>query len=349
MKRKWLILLAITLPVLLTAAWIWDRNWVYPYIALILPIEAEPATSTPELVLEEKIGLGAVSGRIDHLAIDLKRGRLVVVELGNNTVGVVDLGKHKLETRIAGFKEPQGVAYVPATDKVFISNAGDGAVSLREGSDLSPIREITLGDDADNIRLDGTDRVMVGFGSGGLAVLDAATGDKRREIALSAHPESFQLDPDGERIFVNEPKALKIGVINQRSGKEIAAWGANAAAANFPMALDSAGRRLFVAYRLPALITAFDTKTGNLVARLATCGDADNVFHDKSRNRLYVICGDGSIAVLDASAGALRELSRLKTRAGARTGLYVPELDRLFVAVPLHGADAAEIRIYKPA
>ena len=43
------------------------------------------------LTVENKILLGKVAGRIDHLAVDLDRKRLFVAELGNNSVGVVDL------------------------------------------------------------------------------------------------------------------------------------------------------------------------------------------------------------------------------------------------------------------
>jgi hypothetical protein len=349
MRGKWFIVPLIALPLLIGGAWMWDRDWAYPYVALILPIDAEPAAAIPELVLEEKIALGDVKGRIDHLAIDLKRGRLFIAELGNNSVGVVDLKNHRAETRLTGFVEPQGIAYVPGPDKVFIANAGDGTVSFRSGHDLSQTRQIALGDDADNIRLDGPDRVIVGYGSGGLVVLDGASGEKLENISLAAHPESFQIDPGGSRIFVNELKALKIAVVDRRSGKEISSWGAAAAAANFPMAFDSAERRLFVAYRLPALIAAFDTQTGKLIDRRTTCGDADDVFHDKSRSRLYVICGDGSVAVLDVSKPELRELSRLQTKKGARTGLYVPDLDRLFVAAPMRGRQPAQVWVYKPS
>lgn len=202
MRGKWFIVPLIALPLLIGGAWMWDRDWVYPYVALILPIDAEPAAAIPELVLEEKIALGDVKGRIDHLAIDLKRGRLFIAELGNNSVGVVDLKNHRAETRLTGFVEPQGIAYVPGPDKVFIANAGDGTVSFRSGHDLSQIKQIALGDDADNIRLDGPDRVIVGYGSGGLVVLDGASGEKLENISLAAHPESFQIDP-GDRVSLS--------------------------------------------------------------------------------------------------------------------------------------------------
>jgi DNA-binding beta-propeller fold protein YncE len=349
MARKKLLLFAIAVGISLATMWVRNQETLYPYIALVLPLDHEPAATIPELVLEEKIPLGDVKGRIDHMAVDVGRKRILVAELGNNSVGVVDLQNHRLEIRLTGFHVPQGIAYVPGADTVFIANGRDGTVEIRRGADLSVIKTISLGDDTDNIRVDGANRVIIGFGSGGLAVLDATTGQKRDVIGLAAHPESFQIDSETQRIFVNEPNALKIAVIDRRSGKEIASWGATAAAANFPMAFDSTGRRLFVAYRLPALITAFDTQTGKLIGRQPTCGDADDVFQDKSREHVYLICGDGSIAVFDASKSELRELSRIRTRRGTRTGLYVPELDRLFVAVPMHDGEPAQVWVYKPS
>src|SRR5215472_6818263 len=78
------------------------------------------------LVLEQKIPLGQVKGRIDHMAIDVGRKRLIVAELGNDTVGIVDLASQKVAGRISGLREPQGVAYVPSSDLIFAANAGDG-------------------------------------------------------------------------------------------------------------------------------------------------------------------------------------------------------------------------------
>src|SRR5436309_812642 len=81
---------------------------------------AQPADTNP-LQLETKIPLGNVTGRIDHMAVDLGRQRLFVAELGNESVGVVDLKDRKLLRRIAELKEPQDVAYVPATDMLYVS------------------------------------------------------------------------------------------------------------------------------------------------------------------------------------------------------------------------------------
>jgi len=157
-------------------------------------------TAGSPLVLETKIPLGNVSGRIDHLGIDVKRQRLFVAELGNDSLGLVDLASGKVRT-IAGFSEPQGVAYVPFADSVYVANGGDGSVRVLRRDDLAPIGRIELGDDADNVRVDASrNRVLVGYGNGAIAVIDPATRTKVADIRLKDHPESFRLDPTDARI-----------------------------------------------------------------------------------------------------------------------------------------------------
>jgi DNA-binding beta-propeller fold protein YncE len=294
-------------------------------------------------VIERKIALGAVAGRIDHLGIDLARKRLLVAELGNNSVAVVDLAQGKLLTRLSRLREPQGVGYAPKADLIYVANAADGAVAIISAGDLSPVAKVNLGADADNIRPDGPDRMIVGYGDGALAVLDAASGKRLADIPLAAHPESFQLDAAANRVYVNLPEANRVAVIDRAAGAEVARWGLPGAAANFPMALDAAENRLFVGYRRPPVLAAFDTRSGEALAKTSICGDADDLFYDPARKRVYVSCGEGFLAVLDASGAGLREVARVATEPGARTALFVPELDRLFVAVRAQGSDPAAI------
>jgi YVTN family beta-propeller protein len=104
--------------------------------------------------LEVKIPLGKVRGRIDHMAIDLARQRLFVAELGNNSVGIVDLVTRKVIHTISGLRAPQGVGYLPEADILYVANADDGSVRLFRGSDYAAIGRINLGEDADNVRVD---------------------------------------------------------------------------------------------------------------------------------------------------------------------------------------------------
>jgi YVTN family beta-propeller protein len=209
----------------------------------------QPA-ETALLQLEAKIPLGTVRGRIDHMTVDLKRQRLFVAELGNDSVGVVDLASRQLIQTITGLKEPQGVGYEASTDTLYVANAGDGSVRLFEGADYAARKRIELGSDADNIRIDAAaNRVFVGYGSGALAVIDPATRNKVGDVPVKAHPEGFQIEPHTGQIFVNVPDASGIAVVDSASQKQIGKWPLPDRGANFPMALDHARRQVLVIFR----------------------------------------------------------------------------------------------------
>jgi YVTN family beta-propeller protein len=309
---------------------------------------AQSADASP-LQLETKIVLGDVRGRIDHMAIDLKRQRLFVAELGNDSVGIIDLANRQFIHRITGLREPQGVGYEPSTDMLYVANAGDGSVRLFEGSDYKTTGRIELGSDADNIRVDAlSNRVFIGYGSGGLAVIDPATRSKIGDISLKAHPEAFQIEPSTSQIFVNVPDAHGIAVVDRTSHKQIAEWPIRDRGANFPMALDSVLHRVLVIFRAPAELGVFSVTDGKLIATIETCGDADDVFVDPRRNRVYVSCGAGFLDVLEPNGAAYRRITRMPTISGARTSLFVPELDRLLVAVRARPEAPAAVWVFRP-
>jgi DNA-binding beta-propeller fold protein YncE len=316
------------------------------YAKTLLGLGKTASPQIAELELERTIPLDDVKGRIDHMTADVARGRVFVAELGNNSVAVIDLAEGKVLKRLSGFHEPQGLAYALASDRLFVANGGDGRVLVYSGDDFAFVGEVALGDDADNVRLDAKGRVFVGYGSGAIAVLDPMTLKRLADWPLSTHPESFQIEPDGSRLYVNEPNAVRIGVIDAETGREVGRWGLTGATANFPLALDAQAHRVFVAYRLPALLAAFDSDTGNLAGRVETCRDADDVFVDLKRRRVYVTCGEGAIDVLDEAT--LANLGRLRTRSGARTGLFIGDLDCLIVAAPAENGARAELRVYQP-
>jgi YVTN family beta-propeller protein len=308
----------------------------------------EPAEAAP-LQLEAKIALGNVRGRIDHMAVDLKRQRLFVAELGNDSVGIVDLANRKVIGRIPGLKEPQGVGYEPSTDTLYVANAGDGSVRLFEGDNYKSVGQIELGSDADNIRVDAAaKRVFIGYGSGGLAVIDPSTRSKVGDISLKAHPESFQIDPDTSQIFVNVPDVRGIAVVDRGSQKQIGKWSLADRGANFPMALDPVRRQILVIFRAPAELGVFSMTDGKPIATIKTCGDADDLFIDAKRARVYVSCGAGFLDVLESKEASYRWIARIPTVSGARTSLFVPEMDRLLVAVRASSGEPAAIRIFRP-
>lgn len=301
------------------------------------------------LKLETTIPMPDVQGRIDHLSIDVKGRRLFVAALGNNTLEVIDLKDNKQVHTINGLAEPQGIAYVLASNRVFVANGKDGSVRAYDASSWKPLSSISYGDDADNLRYDAdSGHIWVGYGSGALGEFDQQ-GAKIADIKLSAHPESFQLEKNGSRIFVNVPRSRKIAIVDRKTKGELGSWGTGGPLANYPMALDEQDHRLFVVTRLPARLIVLDTDHGNRIASLPVVGDCDDVFFDQKRHRVYAIGGNGEISVFSQrDADHYDEFGRIKTLSGARTGFFSPELDRLYLAVRRQGSQSAEIRVYAP-
>jgi DNA-binding beta-propeller fold protein YncE len=300
--------------------------------------------------LSATIKLTDVRGRIDHMAIDLGRRRLLVAELGNDSVDVIDLAAGQVVHRIGGQHEPQGVAFAQHHDVILVANGGDGTVRLFAAADFEAIGSISLGGDADNIHIDARNGLaVVAFGSGGLALIDPGSRAVLGTISLPDHPEGFSIDPANGRAYVNIPDARQIGVVDLDARRVTAAWPTQSAGANFPMALDQQHAMLAAAFRSPPALILFDISTGAQRQKLSLCGDADDVFFDDRRQRIYVSCGAGEIAVFQHSASSWTQMASVQTAAGARTALFVPELDRLFVAerAGVLGAEAA-ITVYQP-
>jgi DNA-binding beta-propeller fold protein YncE len=306
------------------------------------------AQANAPLRLEKEIPLPDVKGRIDHLSVDTEGQRLFVSGLGKGTVEVIDLKQGQRVHEISGLREPQGLLYDVNSKKLFVASGGDGTLRAYDGSSLTLLKTVELGDDADNLRYDTQKRqVLVGYGSGGLASFDVDL-QKIADIKLPSHPESFQLGQHGSRMFVNLPKSLCVAVIDRSRKEVVGKWHQVTAFANFPMALDEANKRLFVGFRNPSRLFVFQTDDGKIVAKLPIIGDTDDLFYDPARQAIYVIGGEGFLDVFrQRDADHYEHISRVNTSAGARTGLLVPLLNRLFVAAPHRGSQPARILVYR--
>ncbi|HTI66283.1 MAG TPA: hypothetical protein VL460_01920 [Caulobacteraceae bacterium] len=299
------------------------------------------------LVLERTIPLPGVTGRIDHLAVDLERHRLFVAEVGAGALDQIDLATGQRLKRVVGLKEPQGVAYLPDMDQVVVANGGDGSVRFYRAEGLEPVGEVRLDGDADNVRIElKRGLVVVAYGSG-LALIDPAGRTIVGDIPLRSHPEGFQIDQATQRAYVNMPGQRRVVVVDLAARREVASWATPGAIWNFPLALTPAGTVAAV-FRGPPKLMMFDAKSGAVTARSGVCGDSDDAHFDLRRRRLYVTCGTGAVETFAEAGGSYRSLGRTGTRSGARTALFVPELDRLFVAARAGGGGQAAIMVLRP-
>ena len=317
-------------------------------ILFALLFSQDIATRNP-LAFVGAIPLPGVEGRIDHLAYDAAAARLFIAALGNNTVEVLDLKNSRHHSTRPGFREPQGIAAAPDLRLVAVANGQGDGIQVLDAEDFRVTRTVRLGDDADNVRYERAgERWYVGYGDGALAAVTAAEGAVAGEARLPGHPESFQLESSGPRIFVNVPAADRIAVVDRRSMKVVAAWPVIGARANFPMALDEPRHRLFIGCRRPAKALVYDTTTGRPLTSFDIVGDTDDLFYDAARKRLYVAGGEGFLDVFEEpQPNQFTRVAHLPTASGARTALFVPDLGRLYLAVPHRGSQAAQIRIYQ--
>ena len=310
-----------------------------------LTVRAEVPRS-PVLRPTQTVALPGVTGRIDHMASDAAGERLFVCALGNNTAEVIDLRKGKRVHSITGLGAPQGIAYVPDSNRLYIANDNGGLCSIYDAKSFALTDTVNFKDDADNIRYDSSaHRLYVGYGNGGIGIIDATTAKSIGSIKLSGHPEAFILEKQGRRIFVNVPTARHVAVIDRDKGEQVPAWKTDGAFANFPMALDETNHRLFIGCRLPAKMVVLNTDTGIVVTSIAISTDIDDIFYDAKRHRLYAICGEGNVEVIEQiDPNKCKVAATIPTAPGARTGFFVSELDSLFVAIPHRGSQVAEVR-----
>ncbi len=317
-------------------------------LASLAPVcAASLAQQAPSFRLESTIALPGVDGRIDHLAADVEGHRVFVSALGSGALEIVDVAKGQRTAEIKGLKEPQGVVYVPSNGAVYVAGGGDGAVHSYDSKSLKPLHSVALGEDADNLRFDAVhNQLLAGYGKGAIAVLGLDLS-RSATFDLPSHPESFQLNHDGSRIFVNLPESRSIASIDLAAKSVNPSWAHLGASANFSMALDETIHRMFIPCRKPSRLEVVNIDTGGLISWLPTIGDADDIFIDIVRRFVYVIGGDGYVDVIFVrAADAMVSRAKVPTAPGARTGLYVPEWNQVLVAAPASDGKDARILVF---
>ena len=312
------------------------------------------------LPLKKRIPLKNVTGRVDHFSIDVKGQRLFASANANHTLEVIDLRAGRQVHSIADLDTPQGAFYDASDNRLFVANEGDGTVKVFDGTTFQLLRTVKLSSDADNIRYDArrkhiivgyggekflAGKVIRGEGDGALAILDSE-GHKIGQISTDAHPESFQLENNGTRVFINVPDHQEVEVADLIKGTVVAHWPVTVCTTNFPMALDEANHRLFVGCRMPARLAVFDTETGKIVASPAIVEHTDDLFYDSSRHRIYIIGNGFTETWQQKDPDHYERIGRFPTPSTGPTGLFAPDLHELFKVIPKRGQQNAEILVY---
>ena len=334
--------------------------------ALAAAQAAAPAANTTgaapaALTLAGTIPLAHVSGRMDHVGVDLAGRRLFAAAFDNHTLEVIDLAAGR-RVRTLRLDEPQQSYFVPEVNRLFVASSGDGTLKIFDGHTFALVRTVRLSSDADNMRYDAVRKhVLVDYGGekymfgavsarngekdGAVAVMDLK-GDMIGRIHVGGHPEALQLEQDtGNRVFINDPDKHEIVVADLSNDEVLARW--KAGCENYPMALDEAHRRLFIFCRDSGHVAVFDTGTGRRVTIVPVTPGAssDDMFWDAGKSRLYVLArilvhgksphlaGPGIVDVIQQEdPDRYRMIGSSATGFGAQTGIFVPQWGELFVA-----------------
>jgi DNA-binding beta-propeller fold protein YncE len=342
------------------------------------PLEPTPArTIVLHGVTGTRPNLG-IPGRIDHMAYDPATQRLFVAALENGSLEVMDLKQGTRVRSLGGLSRPQGVVIVPGSSCAVTACGGNGTAHVYDTRILVELTNFNIGTDADNVRYDAAaDAVFICYGdtnNGFIAVLDPHNWSKLRDLSFASKPESFQLYPDTGRLFANLPGGKVVsndGVVvcvNRNDGKIKAQTQLKDRARNFPMALDPAHERVFIACRKPATLIELDARACSILAEAPCTDDSDDLYYDAQAGRVLVIGGGfrpdvqpaataspdsppGEMGAIDVfsvgTKGELAKVASAPTAIHARTGLFVPSRRAVYVAVPMREGRDPEIREYK--
>jgi putative neutral zinc metallopeptidase len=288
-------------------------------------LSARTDQKTPPLTLRTRIALPGVYGRIDHYGLDSKRGVLLVTALGNNSIEIVD--QWKRVGAITGLEHPQASIYLPGIDRIVVSSQS-GKLRFYDAESHSLVKTLDFGDsaDTDNMRYDSVSKILyVGYGkgqNGALAAVDPVKMERLREYKLGSHPESFQLEHNGPRIFVNLPDQAAFGVIDRNSAA-VTNWMIAGNQNSHTLAFDEKNHRLFAAALQPGRLTVVDSDSGNIAVSLPCVLGVDDLWFDAARKRIYA-GGSGAIDVFQQDdADHYTVIANIIVGAGAgSTSLY---------------------------
>ena len=327
------------------------------FAAFALAIQTHSQEITP-LRLIATIPMSGVQGRLDHLGVDMNGKRLFVAALGDsqNTVEVLDLQSNKRVFSIAGQSKPQGVFYSPIFSRLFVANGTDGSCKIFRGDTFSLIESIQIGTDADHVGYDSATKYLyVGVGdtkSGALTVIDTQTDKHVEDIQTDSRPGGIKIEQATSRIFVTLAGSSKIGVVDRKKHTQVTSWQVARVQDNVALALDESHHRLFAGSRNPPTLTVLDTESGKAITQLDGAPGIDDLWYDAAHERIYASGGRGFevgyVYVYQQRNGNYQLLGKVVTAPGAGTSLWVPELDRYFVAAPAGKKRDAAVLIFAP-
>jgi hypothetical protein len=295
-------------------------------------------------------------GDFDHFAPDVDGHRLFLTGEENEKVLVLDTSTNKLIHTMENVKAPHAILYRKDLKKLFVVEGDASAVKVYDSDTYQMGGEIKVSIDADSIAYDPATNYLYVVNGGReahtpyslISVIDTNTMKKLRDIKIdSNHVEAIVFEKSGPRMFLNITGQSAVGVMDRNQSTLSATWPLPAGdKLNVAMGLDEANHRLFVVTRNPGKLIVLDSYTGKVVTSAPAVGMVDDMSYDLQHKRLY-LAGDQFVDVFEQKdADHYVLLTRVPGSFRAKTAILVPELNRYYLAVPHHGEQPAEVRVY---
>ncbi len=297
----------------------------------------------------------------DHFGVDLKGSRLFLSSEDEPAVEVFDLKTYAHLKSLTDFKEPHNVLPLADLKKIYVVDGEASEIKVLDYDSYKLIDHIALTIDADPFVYDPASKYVYVVNGGRAAktptclisVVDTATGKKIADLTLQTNRlESMAIEKSGQRLFVNMTGINSIGVVDREKRTVTQTWPVSAGKDNVPLQYDEATHRLFTATRKPSKLVVVNADTGKEVTSLDVADYVDDLAWDAAHHRIYLPGGGGSGAVTVVSqkgADQYEVTATVPTKPGAKTARFVPELNKLYVAVPGKGATTAQILVYDVA
>jgi hypothetical protein len=284
--------------------------------------------------------LQGYAGDFDHFAVDVAGGHLFLAGEDGGVLDEFDLSTGALVKSLPGFEAPHSLIFLPDTHELVV--VADHGSRVLDAATLAERRPLSLTAGADSLAYDAArHRAYVVTGgkdvhmtTSALVEVDPYSGRTYGQTPLDGdHTEALAVEAGGARIFVNQTDKNLLDVVDKNTHAILARWPVTEAQQNAPIAYDEATHRLFVVTRAPGKLIVVNADTGATVQTFDAPGRIDQVLWDPAGRRIFACGGDGRLAVYEQDdADHYRPLPMVATPAAAKTGIYVPELHRLYLA-----------------
>jgi DNA-binding beta-propeller fold protein YncE len=334
-----------------------NKRKLFMAAMFLLGAQFVAAQTAAPLKLAAKYDMPAsVKGRFDHLGIDINGNRLFVVAEEAAQVLIFDLSTGKF-IRAIKVDHPHAVLYREDLSRIYITDEGKGVLNIYDGKTYGLVKTVPLKVDTDSIGYDpATDYLYIDNGGDNahetftmLSVVDTTAGTKLADIKIDGDTlEAMALEKSGDRLFLNNPAKNEVEVIDRKANKLVTSWPVKMGKGNATMALDESAHRLFVGCRSGAIVI-FDSQTGKELQTIPVGRGVDDLMFDPASKRIYATSGGtGAVDVYkETDPDHYQSLGNIPSGPGAKTGLLVPQLARLFVAVPPRGTTPGAVYVYQ--